>query len=152
MSQKKQYKLLAGFHTDETNKEHSAGAIVDSAVDLVALFPGKFAIANSEEVTTAAKTPTAAPVPAPSKEEHKQAEIPAAAPVPAPAAPAPVQSKLGGDVTMQFPSAIAADLKVFINKKGQYTVADSAKVDRALHKAALTSVEEVNEWIADFTK
>ena len=164
----RQFKLLAGFHVDETNTEHKPGAIINSQHNLAELFKEKFVeVTGSESLPVAEEKPAkkapAAEVESAPKAPEVKTEEDSTPDVEAPEvkteedstpdveAPKPVKSKLGADVTAQFPKAVAADLKVFLDKKGRYQVTDSDATDKALHKVGLDK-DEVAEFITDYTK
>lgn len=144
MAQKLRFELIAGQHSN-AHGNYVKGDIVESHSDLEAKFVNKFR--RRKDLEVAAPTPVVAP-----KVDKKSA-----APAPSPAAvadddagdeddkteadsddapPAKATSKLGENVTAEYPAAREAELLVLKSGK-DYFVADTDQPDKALNKKAV---------------
>jgi hypothetical protein len=131
---RKTYKLIAGIHRDLTGKLYRTGdtITVGPAEDLVASFPGKFALVGTEE---ARQTPAPEIVDAVFGEQQKQ----------------PAESKFGSNRTSKFEGAAEAGLQVYRTEEGFYHVVDPDQPDRALNAKPLLKAR-VAACIEKFSK
>jgi len=137
----KKFELLAGTQSNKKGN-FKKGDIVESHNDLDKTFANKFQRRLDLEDKSPAKTATAAVAAAPdSSDDDKKPTNDGA--------PKLVKSKLGDDVTAEFPEAVEAELAVLKNKKGEYFVADSDQPDKALNKKT-TDKDGVAPFIKQF--
>ncbi len=137
------FRVKDGIHVDlATNTTYKKGALVESDDDLCAAFVNKFERVYDEQLAYAPAEVQAAAM-------QGAAELAPQAPAAAKAAtqpPPPAASKLGADVTADFPAAVEEDLLV-LKKGSKYFVAKPGEQDKQLNDEPLKK-DEVSEFIA----
>ena len=123
------YRVKTGKH-DQFGKVYCKGDVLDTDMDLIAMFPNKFEKVSKETpITKAPAAPT---------------DITPMVPQKNPPAPVPSSEEddkdRGKDVTKNFPDAVDMDFKVFIQKHKHY-VYDMDNMEKPVNPKPLKKAE-----------
>ena len=137
------FRVKDGTHFDiATNTTYKKGALVESDDDLCAMFVNKFDRIYDEQLAHAPAAVQAAAMAGAAELAPAAPAAPVVATQPSP----PAASKLGADVTADFPAAVEEDLLV-LKKGSKYFVAKPDEQDKQLNDEPLTK-SEVGPFIA----
>lgn len=163
----RRYRLKAGTHQDLAGRDYVAGDVLESAVDLRALFPNKFelvdegapptppttqisegAVAKAGTLETALLGPReSAPVEPSNTETAPETSQPAKRRESKPSALETPQN-----VTKEFPIAMENDLVVVRSPDGAFSIGDIDQPDRPLTVKPLKTAKQVEQWIRKYIR
>ncbi len=157
MATKKKFRLLIGTHVEASTgsietgdlrkgPEYTANDIVESAGDLVKMFPNKFQLLSEEAARVGID---------PDELERfrawqRMAAEQEASPKPEEVKKDAIVSELGEDVTSTFPLAAEAELSVF-RKDGKFFIAEPEAPNKALNDEPL-ELKNVKRAITKYLK
>lgn len=126
-----QYKNTGGIHSGpgEEGKRYPKGSVIESSVDLAALFPKQFQRVGTQTVADEPVESPPEPAPAPKVDPDR------------PAAVKPIEYELGENVTGDFADDIG-DKKVMVFKDGsRYWVSRKETPNEAVNEKAVKKAE-----------